>query len=96
MAYPSFHPTFHPTFLRTSHAQGASLTGALSGSLTILRGILAHPALLLSRHTVPLLTRFGRFGVSLTGQDGLRTDCHEEYKKNGEKIYATLCHHAHF
>jgi hypothetical protein len=37
MAHPSFAPTFHPTFLRISHARGWSLTGALTGALTIIR-----------------------------------------------------------
>jgi hypothetical protein len=73
-----------------------SVGGVVDGvAITLLRRILAHPALLLSRHTAPFLTRSGIVGVSLTGQHGLRTDCDEEDKRK-EKSYATLYDYAHF
>jgi hypothetical protein len=58
-----------------------SLISSLVLSLTLLRRILAHSALILSRHTAPFLTRSGTFGVSLTGQRVMRTACDEEEKE---------------
>jgi hypothetical protein len=68
MADPSFQPSFQPIFLSTSHAQEVSLTGALSGSLTILRNILAH-----SFHS-PVKTAL----LFLTGQCAMCAACYEE------------------
>jgi len=69
MADPSFQPTFQPTFLSTSHAQEVSLTGALSGALTILRPILAK-----SFHNLVKT----RCGLVLTSQCGFCTAWDEE------------------
>jgi len=63
-----------------SHAWAASLGLSLRVSFTSLRGILAHPALLLSRHPSPFWD-LAAPQLSVTGQRGLRTACHEEYKR---------------
>jgi hypothetical protein len=94
MAHPSFAPTSQPTFLSTSRAGDVSVTVSVELSLTILRPILAHSALLLSRHPSPFCDLASPM-LSVTGQRVMRTEWDEAYNRTEEKSYATFYHHAH-
>jgi hypothetical protein len=85
MAHPSFAPTSHPTFLSTSHAGDVSVTVSVELSLTMLRPILAHSALLLSRHPSPLGDSAAT-QLSVTGQRVMRTAWDEAYNRTEEKF----------
>ena len=84
MSHPSFQPTFQPIFLSTSHAQETSLSGALIGSLTIIRPILAE-----AFHNLVKT----RCGLVLTSQCGFCTAWSKNKKRKEEN--AALYYHAH-